>query len=256
MIWIFLSPHFDDAVYSCGGLIWELRQRGEPVEIWTVCSGIPAGLDLSPFARELHARWGVDGEVVVAIRQNEDAQACARVGAAVRYFGLLDCIYRDLAGDGALVTKEEDLWQPVHPAEAGLVEGLVEAFGGQMHAGVELVSPMGLGEHVDHRLTRLAAEKAAARFMGINLQYYADVPYVFRLENRLPEAVRGWTREGHAVSAEGLAAWQDGVACYESQLSSFWSSAAEMRGQIAGYAEEENGCALYRRSRISHGESQ
>jgi len=32
-------PHFDDAVLSCGGLIWEQTQKGIPVEIWTVCAG-------------------------------------------------------------------------------------------------------------------------------------------------------------------------------------------------------------------------
>ena len=29
MRWIYLSPHFDDAVLSCGGLIWEQTHSGD-----------------------------------------------------------------------------------------------------------------------------------------------------------------------------------------------------------------------------------
>ena len=44
MHWIYLSPHFDDAVLSCGGMIWEQVHSGETVEIWTLCAGqIPKG---------------------------------------------------------------------------------------------------------------------------------------------------------------------------------------------------------------------
>jgi len=39
MRWIYISPHFDDAVLSCGGLIWEQTHKGITVEIWTVCAG-------------------------------------------------------------------------------------------------------------------------------------------------------------------------------------------------------------------------
>jgi LmbE family N-acetylglucosaminyl deacetylase len=245
MRWIFLSPHFDDAVYSCGGLIWELRHGGDDVEIWTICSGRPPAGPLTPFARELHARWGVNGEEVIATRQAEDTRACARVRAAPRYFGVPDCIYRSLPGNGPLVSQEEDLWRPVHPGEAGLLETLVGSFCSLVEEPVNLISPMGLGDHVDHRLTRAAAEMTILCIPNSHLRYYADIPYVFNPGIELPSPVQGWSREEHAVSAEGLATWQVGVAAYASQLSSFWNSPDEMCGQIAGYAQREKGCPLY-----------
>ena len=57
MHWIFLSPHYDDAALSCGGIIWEAVRRGAQVSIWTVCAATPPTGQLSPFAEELHARW-------------------------------------------------------------------------------------------------------------------------------------------------------------------------------------------------------
>ncbi len=58
MRWIYISPHFDDAVLSCGGLIWEQTHSGIPVEIWTIMAGDPPlGAESTPLARQLHDRW-------------------------------------------------------------------------------------------------------------------------------------------------------------------------------------------------------
>jgi len=62
MDWVFLSPHLDDAVLSCGGFIFELIQKGERVEICTICAGDPPPGELSPLAEMLHQRWGVTAQ--------------------------------------------------------------------------------------------------------------------------------------------------------------------------------------------------
>ena len=41
MRWIYLSPHFDDAVLSCGGVIFEQSRQGIQTEIWTIFAGSP-----------------------------------------------------------------------------------------------------------------------------------------------------------------------------------------------------------------------
>ncbi len=253
-MWIYLSPHFDDAILSCGGLIWQQAQAGQRVEIWTVCAGqIPPG-PLTPFASELHARWGT-GMDPVARRSAEDDAACAAVGAAWRRFTLPDCIYRRLPGSSEpLVRRNEDLWQPIHPGEARLVEELrgwiagelaVAAAGrGGLSRTVRLVSPLTVGGHVDHRLVRAAAEALA-----VPLWYYADYPYSEK-EGFEP---RRWLGEGRRVTARrlspaALAAWQAGVAAYTSQASSFWKDEGEMRRAIAAYAHRPEGHSLFRRA--------
>src|SRR5512146_228136 len=126
MRWIYLSPHFDDVVLSCGGLVWEQARAGHQVEIWTVCAGAPP-LDqpFSDFARELHARWETGPEAVPA-RRAEDEAAVRRLNAGLRYWDLPDCIYRRLPGGAWLVNGEEDLWKPVHPEEQGVVNRLAD----------------------------------------------------------------------------------------------------------------------------------
>ena len=163
------------------GLLRELASLGEDVQIWTVCAGeIPTG-DLSPFAELLHQRWG-SGREAVARRKEEDRLACERLGARRRLFPLPDCIYRR-AGDGFwgdpqagrapgarsgehLYITEQAIFGPVHPAESGLVARLSQELASGLPDRSELIVPLALGGHVDHRLARAAAETLARASSG------------------------------------------------------------------------------------------
>ena len=258
MKWVFLSPHYDDVVYSCGGMIWEIIQSGELVRVWTVCAGAPApGEPLSAFARELHERWGA-GVEAVKIRRREDRAALRLLRTGARYGDLPDCIYRRLA-DGWLVNGEEDLWKPVHPQEEGVVEALsVWIASGLKRLGkphqVCLVSPLTLGNHIDHSVVRAAAERAAAR-VNCELLYYADYPYagkdgVDAAEKTAP----GWRQVCGSVSEAALAVWQDAAACYTSQISTFWSGRSGLNAALEKYWRSGGGTCLWQPGSFVTGE--
>lgn len=252
MGWVYLSPHFDDVVLSCGGLVWEQVQAGQAVNIWTICAGAPpADQALSPFALGLHQRWQA-GEEAVTTRRKEDEAALCLLGADARYWDLPDCIYRRLPdgpdgiGGSCLVNGEDDLWQPLHPLEASVVARLRDWLARELGAEDVLVSPLTLGNHVDHSLVRAAAEQAA-RLAGCAIRYYPDYPYAVKPE--ADEAVKtgaGWQKEAHAVSREGLRAWQDAVDCYTSQISTFWQGRAALDAALEAYWRAGGGTYLWR----------
>ncbi|HVN54414.1 MAG TPA: PIG-L family deacetylase [Anaerolineaceae bacterium] len=232
MTWIYLSPHLDDAAFSCGGWIWEQARRGERVEVWTICAGDPPGGPLSPFAEELHVRWGAGAEAAAA-RREEDVQSCRELGAGYRHFSIPDCIYRVRPETGEPVIRgEDDLFDLDNPPEPGLVEELAALLAEQLPRDAALVSPLALGNHVDHRLVRKAAERA--RPGGQELFYYFDYPYIFK-EGVRPEAAGGLTPVEGEISRAGLAAWQAAIAAHASQISSFWAGLDEMRAVLEGY---------------------
>ena len=76
---LYLSPHLDDAVYSCGGLIYQQTQAGQRVLVMTTCAGLPPSGPLSPFAEALHTRWQVSATNAVTTRRTEDHAADANV---------------------------------------------------------------------------------------------------------------------------------------------------------------------------------
>jgi LmbE family N-acetylglucosaminyl deacetylase len=242
MRWVYLSPHYDDPALSCGGLIWEQVSAGESVEIWTIFSGNPPPGPLSDYALEHHQRWGVV-DSLIALRRAEDQAACATLGATARYFDLPDCIYRRLPNGEAVIKDREDLFGLVHPGETGLISFITGLLEDHIHPADRLICPFGVGGHVDHRLVRAAVEA-----IGRSIWFYADYPYTimeefhFRIEDWAPLGSR---KLHHPLSERGITAWQDAVASYASQISTFWKNQPEMRSAIAAYAETGLGSTLW-----------
>ena len=173
MYWIYLSPHLDDAVFSCGGLIHRQIQRGDQVVIWTICAGEPPPEPFSPFAAGQHTKWNL-GSDATSIRRSEDRRACARLGASWRHLPVPDCIYRR-SPDGGLpmYTSEEAIFGPLDPVENPLITELVTELAQSMPPEAQVVCPLGLGGHVDHRLT-----VSVAKDFRQPLWFYAEIPYV------------------------------------------------------------------------------
>jgi LmbE family N-acetylglucosaminyl deacetylase len=241
MYWVYLSPHFDDAVLSCGGLIWEQIQSGDQVEIWTLCAGKPPqNQPLTAFAEEKHRVWNT-GPAVIDLRRAEDEAACAVVGAQPRYWTLPDCIYRRLPNGDALVNGNSGLWAPVHPGEIPLVKRLRAWLRRSLPAGCELVCPLTLGNHIDHRLTRAAVE-------GLRrpVYYYADFPYVAGLLEPVPAGLPPTGLYSEKITPDGLKAWQNGIAAYVSQVDDLFGSQTVMREKIEAFWQTGGGSTLWR----------
>jgi LmbE family N-acetylglucosaminyl deacetylase len=243
MHWIYLSPHFDDVALSCGGLVWEQVQAGDSVSIWTVCAGSAPDGELSPFTKELHLRWEADQDATVQ-RKIEDFNSCHRLGASYRYLAIPDCIYRRNPQTGEfLYSSEAALNGPLQPADSQNIASLREDIKRSIQTDMLLVSPMGLGNHVDHQLTRLVAEG-----LDCTAWYYADYPYVLRYKEKLEHMEQeGWVSQVFPISQEGLVAWQDSIAAHVSQISTFWMDEREMRLAVSNYLQENKGIRLWRK---------
>lgn len=238
---IYISPHLDDAALSCGGLIYEQVQGGDRVEIWTLTAGIPYVSTLPPFAAEFHRRWGVGTEAVDQ-RRKEDLRACQILGAETRHLDWYDCIYRYKASGEALIASDEDLFC-VEP-EPVLVAAVAAFLQGAVPPDAQLVVPMAVGDHIDHRLAL-----AALRASHMNALFYVDYPYISYIPDQAAQLETSrWQRLPTAITRAGLLAWQDAVAAYVSQILSFWSSEEAVHLALANYCAGGGG-RLYQECR-------
>ena len=242
MRWIYLSPHFDDAVLSCGGLIFEQVQTlygSISPEIWTILAGEPPLGPLSEFARQNHALWGfTNDEQVVAIRREEDVAAAAVLGADLVHFDLPDCIYRRSLKGEYLYT--ETVLSSPHPSDRRLPTRIATALRNELRQDDVLVCPLGLGGHVDHVLVRRAAES-----LQCPLLYYADVPYVLNYPETLPAAISSLASQLYPVSETSLDAWLQAVAAYHSQLDSLFKGPGSLSDAIRSFCAGEGGIRLW-----------
>ena len=175
---LFISPHLDDAVFSCGGYIGKLCALGYPARVLTLFSGSPEG-KLSLLAKALHLDWGL-AKAAPAVRREEDRQALAELGAEGLHAGFLDCIYRRDAESGKPVYKRlgKILGQEA-VEETQLDEEIARYLAGILHEGgyQHAFAPLGLGGHVDHLITHAAARLALEACPQTRIHFYEDLPY-------------------------------------------------------------------------------
>lgn len=250
---ILLAPHPDDAVLSLGGALHHLAALGHRTVVVTLCTGQPPPGPLSAFAQELHDRWAPDARTppapaaLVARRRAEDLAALHHLGAQAVHLDLPDCIYRRNPATGqALYPNRNALFGPLHPAEHNLARRLAARLTtllrgfGRHH----LYAPLAVGHHVDHQLTRRAAELASGLYA-----YYEDYPYTALPENPWPnpDLTTAHGRPLHPtllpLTAANLAAKIDALNHYASQISSFWSDSDAMAAAVRAFALRTGGDA-------------
>ncbi|MCS6871805.1 MAG: PIG-L family deacetylase [Anaerolineae bacterium] len=265
---IYLSPHFDDAVFSCGGQIAQLARRGDSVAIYTVMAGDPPeGFAPTAFTDELHARWGcgMAAEQALAARRAEDRAAAAVLGASLSFGSFADAIYRVSKTTGTpLYASSEAIFSDVHPDDPATPEALEQTFltiYPQLTSDVTLYAPLGVGHHVDHQLVRAMALRLAARFRLRNAYFYEDFPYArngeavrLRAVSELAQALRahpehfGFRVVPHRVviDDEALARKIKASTCYRSQVSSFWADLNDLERVFREYHALSKGELCYR----------
>ncbi len=188
---------------------------------------------LSSLAQELHARWEHPVDAA-SKRREEDLAALAVLGAKAIHWPYADCIYRQAPDGRFFYGDEASLGGDIDLAEDDLIAELATQLTAlPLKQGGTIYTPLGVGCHVDHQIVRRAAECS-----GRTLTYYEDFPYA-----QDPEAVRGtlamgdWRAELVTLSEQALEAKIAAIACYHSQISTFWSDTAEMAAGVRAFAE-------------------
>jgi LmbE family N-acetylglucosaminyl deacetylase len=242
---VYLSPHLDDVVLSCGGSLFQQARRGETIAVVTVFAGSPLSGRLSPFAEELHQRWQnaaptIDLSDPSAVRRLEDFRALRHVSATIRvmHLPLLDCIYRTNAYGETLYDSREQIFGTVSGDDPAA--SVLEAIG-PPPPGMNIYAPLGVGHHVDHQIVQQWVENWA--LPPTRVRYYEDYPYAADEAALIAvtEDRPGWERTVVSINKRALKAKIEAVACYETQISSFWVDVEVMSGALTEQADRSGG---------------
>jgi len=234
---VYLSPHLDDAALSCGGLIHQQACRGQRPQVITLLAGLPDYAELSPFAADMHLRWGQPVDPV-SVRRCEDALAMAYLGAEYQHWDYLDCIYRrDPDGASFLYTSESALFGAIQHEELALVRDLTARLQSSFSpAMTRFYAPL-FGKHVDHRIALQAA--LALRRIGFEVEFYSDYPYA-EDPDVVRHALSEWTTLPLArlvtLSVEDLKSRIGAILQYRSQLDVLFGSESNVQARVTAYA--------------------
>ncbi|QUX26936.1 PIG-L family deacetylase [Nocardiopsis akebiae] len=218
-----LSPHPDDAVWSLGARIARWRREGARVLVLTVFDGpdpdpVPGGA-----SRALSAP--------PSARRAEDRAALSLLGLAPHSLGLADAAAR--RSDGVprypSVTR---LFSTPHPDDAALVDRIAEAIARHRDGGTLVHAPLAAGDHVDHRLTRAAVERAGVGAPA----WYEDFPYTVRARHR-----QGLARRASALTEADTEVWLEAARCYTSQARSLFGGTDALTAALRERARPREG---------------
>ncbi|CAG9255029.1 No significant database matches [Burkholderia diffusa] len=205
--WLAISPHLDDAVFSCG----ELLAQSPGSVVVTVFAGIPArGTAAPPWDRRAGFRTA---DEAMRARRDEDRRALETLDAQAVWLDFLDDQYGMPAASTAIAAR---------------VAAAIDA-----HPAFGVLAPAGLF-HRDHlqvqqaMLTLLRDDGRTGDASRV-WRFYEDVPYR-RIDGLMARRVIGWRERGwtgHPVGAptgsrmDGSAAKAAAVDAYASQIALF-----------------------------------
>lgn len=216
---VFLSPHYDDIALSVGGTASSLSAFGRCPEISLIFGSEPdPNVPMTWFADELHEKWGLSAQQVIAGRRAEESIATRVMGVTERFLPFRDAIYR-----GERYLGDEQLFSEPVADEADLAAEIVRELDTCSSSGtMRWYAPLAVGGHADHHHGFRTGVLLANR--GEEVWFYEDLPYSLKSGQREAriaaiEASGMKVREAGVVDVSEV--WQakiDAIMAYPSQL--------------------------------------
>ncbi len=223
-----LSPHLDDAVFSCGGTLAHLARRGWRVVVATLFTRtVP---DPNGFALACQLDKGLGPEVdYMALRRAEDREAVARLGAEVAvHLPFAEAPHRGYDSATALFgppNAADGIVAALAPALRELIEAQAPAL---------LLAPQAIGGHVDH--VQAVTALRGLRLANHRTLWWRDFPYVARGGNPAEpfrELLSGMSRHSVDLDTDALAAREAACLAYASQIGFQFGGADGLRIKLA-----------------------
>ncbi len=233
-----LSPHLDDAAFSCGGTLARLAASGARVVIATAfTASVP---EPQGFALACQTDKGLSPSLdYMALRRDEDAAAAAALGVEPAWLPFPEAPHRRYGSAAELFgpVREDDV---VVPDLARAITELIRRVSPDL-----LLAPQAVGGHVDH--VQLVRALGTAR-PSPPVSWWRDFPYGARRSPPEPfrEAVAALPARKVRVGGAALEAKRRACRAYASQLGFQFGGPAGLDARLAeaGDAETFRGAAL------------
>ncbi|WML35844.1 PIG-L family deacetylase [Clostridium sp. OS1-26] len=238
--YLFLSPHLDDVILSCGMYIHKLIQNNSKVIIATVFSGSIEPQYLSPLAKWFHSTCKL-GNNAMMVRRLEDKNASKFVKADSIHLNLHECLYRRNANGSPRYLRESNIYNANLNKEKDTINkvNLVLKDKFKLNNFERIYIPLGIGRHIDHLILRKAVETLCTQ-VDKNIKkinYYEDIPYACsnRDVNWKTELTKGLNYYSYNINEEEFNIYIKAISLYKSQIHMLWSNNIEMRKQLKNY---------------------
>lgn len=173
---IFISPHFDDTVLSCGQLVLDLRKMGKKVSVITVFTEASAKT-VSPQAKSFLAKCGYEiAKKLFKDRKKEDLQVAKYLGINVKHLGFTDAAWRcDAKGRPVYHSGKSQFSSKISKQDKALmmkVSVSLENLINKQKGRYLILAPLSVGGHADHVIIQKIVSK-----LNCPKLFWEDFPY-------------------------------------------------------------------------------
>lgn len=221
---LFFSPHLDDAVLSCGGLLARLKtQKKKTLVVTLFTQGQELALksgDLQNFLKQSSVK---STEELFRKRRREDVRVAKFLGFDIQHLNFTDALWRTHQNiplyptfkeifAGEISSHDKELMKKVKENCSEIIENSKKS--------VQVYAPLAIGRHVDHVLIFKLLQDIS-RQLKRKLLFWTDVPYrdqVGATEKRL--AILKFVPRNFLTSYSAIEAAKKEKACdlYATQL--------------------------------------
>ena len=193
---VFVSPHLDDVAFSCPGALHSLRKSGRKVLVIVVFS---------------HAGDDAEAERIYEYRRAEECRAAMRGGYDLVWGHFVDAPFRPWPHRNFM----EIIWgeSPKDEEIVNTIKEWLRKVIGHVRPR-QVVGPLGVGRHIDHRLSYRALRQISNGQGELDLWYYEERPYAlidgavamrlaemgYKAEVRLEEFWRLYSKAAYVVN--------------------------------------------------------
>lgn len=187
---LFVSPHLDDAIFSAGGIMYELNKSGNKITVLNVFTKVPTtkpSLSANAFIKQCGYK---SANELYAQRAIEDNDALKQVGANIINANFTEALWREKSKSSKLgeFIPEFNLIYPTYRwhIKRGEVKTedkntinelsmLITNLDNNEHFDI-IFAPAGVGNHIDH----LVVKKAVEEIKNKNVIFWEDYPYALK----------------------------------------------------------------------------
>lgn len=166
----YISPHFDDAIGSCGGKIYLDYLAQKNPHIITIFGEVKE--PFSKYATDLHKYWDIKDPF--RERKEENKNACAIIKAKNISLKYCDAIYR-IYNNKHMYSIDGSIFKEIHVADKDLYLDISNDLLKLVTKKDKLYFPLGIGNHVDHIIVNKVGQYLKEK--GYKVEYYADFSY-------------------------------------------------------------------------------
>ena len=194
---VFVSPHFDDAVYSAGGLISylsEIKAKVEIINVFTKADKPPYTLSAK---HNLHMSGFSDAQELYKVREKEDRAVLRKLGVKLHNLGFKEALYRKNNNKiNPLFAKILPELIHIYPSyrfhilkgvvskkDKNLMDNISEFLAKNVDRNSIVFCPLSQSSHTDHEIVKRICQK----IFGKNLIYWQDYPYNLKSKSGLSD---------------------------------------------------------------------